>query len=287
MDISSGLLFKYAIKLYRQSPLHPRLTPLFAKMLGRWNKLRRNEELRVHDLGPFKMNLDLSQFIDSQLYYLGVFEPETVKAIRQLLHVGDTALDVGANIGYMTLVLASCVGGKGKVIAIEPSTWAFDRLVANVELNNMREVTREHVGLGAVTEKNVKLTVPCGYRLDGKNTAVEETVDIFSLDDLVQTRGIKRLDFVKIDTDGMEGAIIRGALSTLERFQPKIIFELAPGHLESYSSSASEVLDALADMGYGFFHAGNLKSFDDIKEAASALNKGETMNIVAMPLSKE
>lgn len=243
--------------------------------------------MRVHDLGRFKINIDLSQFIDSQLYYLGVFEAETVETIEKLVRPGDVVFDVGANIGYMTLILGSRVGEKGKVVAFEPSTWAFDRLVKNVKLNNMRQVVCEHVGLSTVTEKNVKLTVPYGYRLDGKNTAVDETVDIFSLDDLVQTRGIQRLDFVKIDTDGMEAAIIRGALSTLERFQPRIIFELGPGHLEAHNASADDVLDTLADLEYGFFHTKSLQAFDNIKEAATALLKNETLNIVAMPVSRD
>ena len=276
----------YTVKVYRKSPFYPKWGPRFAKLLGRLTSIGKREGFIVYDLGRFRINIDLSQFIDSQLYYLGVFETETVETIEKLVCLGDAVFDIGANIGYMALVLASCVGENGKVVAIEPSTWAFDRLGKNIELNNMNQVICEHLGVGAVTEKNVKLTVPCGYRLDGKNTAVEETVDIFSLDDLVQTRGVKRIDFIKIDTDGMEGAIINGALSALERFQPKIIFELGPGNLESHNSSANKVLDALADLGYAFFHTKSLQPFDDIKEAASALNKSETMNIVAMPLKR-
>jgi FkbM family methyltransferase len=283
MNYLSKLIVKYAIKVYRASPFSPRLTPRLAKLLAWLNSWRKEESLCVHDLGPFKINIDRSQFIDTQLYYGGVFEPETVKAIRQLVHAGDTVFDVGANIGYMTLVLASCVGEKGKVVAIEPSTWAFDRLVKNVKLNNIRQVACEHAGLGDVTEKNVKLTVPCGYRLDGKNTAVEETVDIFSLDDLVQIRGIQRLDFVKIDTDGMEGAILRGALNTLECFRPKIVFELGPGNLEAHNESPGDLISTLQDLRYSLFKAGTLQPIDDVNAIIGTLHGSETMNIVALP----
>ena len=124
--------------------------------------MRGNEGLVVHDLGPFKMNLDL-KFIDSQLYYVGVFGAETVETIEKLVRPGDVVFDIGANIGYMTLDFGACVEQTGKVVAFEPSSWAFHRLERSIQLNGMHRIGAQHLGIGDVSEEDVKLILPCVY----------------------------------------------------------------------------------------------------------------------------
>ena len=284
MNSIRKVFIKNAIKVYQKSPLHPKIGPILAKLLDRFVI---DKGIRVHDLGRFKINVDLQQFIDSQLYYLGVFEADVVKTIEKLVHPGDTVFDVGANIGYMTLNLAWCVGETGKVVAFEPSSWAFHRLERNIQLNGMHQVDAKCLGVSDISKKDVKLTLPCGYRLDGQNTANEEVVDICTLDDWVTEHGIDRLNFIKIDTDGMEAAIIRGALAILDRFRPAIIFELGPGNLEANDESSEDLLNSLLDINYCFFYAGTLQPCDDIKTMGCKLSGGDTINVVALPVSQQ
>jgi len=252
-----------AIKVYRKSPFHPKMGPILAKFLGR---LTIGRGINVHDLGRFRINIDPCQTIDTQLYYLGVFEADVVQTIEKLVQEGDVVFDVGANIGYMTLNLATCVGKTGKVVAFEPSSWAFQRLEKNIQLNDMHQVDAHRLGVGAINEKRVKAVLPCGYRNDGKDTAVEEIVDIVSLDDWVFEHGLDRLDFIKLDTDGMEAAIIKGSIEVLERFQPIIHFEfeLIPENIRANAESSKHLLDTLLDLDYDFFWPETLCPFDDI-----------------------
>lgn len=275
-------MLRYMIGIYRATPLYPHLTRPGCKMLNLLNNWLREEGLREHDLGRFKINIDLSQFIDSQLYYFGNFEPKTILTIEKLVRSGDVAIDVGANIGYITMNLAIAVGETGKVVAFEPSSWAFDRLQGNIRLNNMDQVEPHRVAVGEIAKKDVKLILPCGYRLDGRDTAIEQVVDIWTLDDYVTESGIERLHFLKIDTDGMEAAITRGARRTLERFHPKILFELGPGGLKERGESSDELLGTLSRLGYSFFQPGSLRPFDRMKEVVGKLTGTQTINVVAL-----
>jgi FkbM family methyltransferase len=82
-----------------------------------------------------RMELELNEYVQSQLYLFGTFEPATVKVLKRLVKSGDTVLDIGANVGYISLVLAKCVGKSGKVFSFEPDSKNFASLNRNLALN--------------------------------------------------------------------------------------------------------------------------------------------------------
>ena len=93
--------------------------------------------------------LNLNEGIDFAIYLTGKFEPETVTTMASLLKSGDVALDVGANNGAHTLGMARMVGEKGRVIAFEPTKYAFDKLVANATLNpNLQSIITPNQRMG-------------------------------------------------------------------------------------------------------------------------------------------
>ena len=107
------------------------------------------------DLYGYKITLDLSDYIQRSVY-LNVFEPyesTLIKnylkpgIIKNYLKPGMTFIDVGANIGYFTLMGAALVGSEGKVIAFEPSPYAYDRLENTVNKNNISQVSLVQAGL--------------------------------------------------------------------------------------------------------------------------------------------
>src|SRR5205823_3720168 len=125
-----------AIKAYHRSPLHhPLIAAPLSKLLHAVQP--RGGQPFVHDCGAFKMHIDLAEHIDSKIYYTGAWDAPTVSSIRRLLKAGDTAVDVGANIGYLSLIMAAQVGASGKVFSFEASGWAFERLMANIRLNDI------------------------------------------------------------------------------------------------------------------------------------------------------
>src|ERR1700730_3314616 len=87
----------------------------------------------------YQIKLDLSDYIQRSIY-LSVFEPHESAQVKQYLKEGMTLVDVGANVGYYTLLAASLVGRRGRVLAFEPSPYAFERLVETIRRNNLSQV---------------------------------------------------------------------------------------------------------------------------------------------------
>src|SRR5579884_668868 len=85
--------------------------------------------------GGLSWRLDLREGIDFAIFLLGSFEARTVAAYRAIVAPGATVIDIGANIGAHTLPLAACVGPRGRVVAVEPTGYAFARLCEHVRLN--------------------------------------------------------------------------------------------------------------------------------------------------------
>ncbi len=88
----------------------------------------------------FKMHCDTRDFIQRRVFYFNIYEPNLTYYILSRVRSGDHVVDVGANVGYMTLLLSSIVGEIGKVVAIEASPSTFSLLSRNLELNNTQNV---------------------------------------------------------------------------------------------------------------------------------------------------
>ena len=210
--------YNKALAIYRASPLHPHLSASIAKFLS----AVRGERDITRDLPGFRMSLNTAQWIDSTILMTGTFEPTTTELIRRVLAPGMVAVDVGANIGWLTLTMADAVQSSGMVWAFEPSDWTFARLKKNIELNTFENITAVRAAVGE-SDGSVEIMLPCGYRLDGSDTATKQHVDLVSLDTLLQGRTI---DLLKIDTDGSELEVILGARNLIQRSRPVIILEV-------------------------------------------------------------
>lgn len=226
------------------------------------------------------MSLDMSQFIDTRIYYEGTFEAQTVFAIRRLIKPGMVCVDVGANIGWISLQMARAAGEGGVVYAFEPSQWTFSRLQVNVSINDY-DIRCYRLAIGERSALNTSLTLPQGYRLDGKCTAETQVVDTVNIDDFFQANPTSRLDFFKTDTDGHEPYVLKGAMRTLQKFKPVILFELAPWHLNRAGTSAGELFEILSRMGYRFLDESLVKTTADA--VLRGLSKARTANVIALP----
>ncbi|HBO9849838.1 FkbM family methyltransferase [Pseudomonas aeruginosa] len=156
------------------------------------------------------------------------FEPETTSLLATLCDADATAMDIGANIGLTSLALSS-ICHSGAVIAIEPVPHTFELLSKNLATAGIRNVSTINVAVGA-GEGSVSMFV------DERNLATSFVVDIdsdssqeiplTSLDSLVSLSGVERLDFIKIDVEGCELEVLKGAESTLNRFKPVVMLEM-------------------------------------------------------------
>lgn len=172
----------------------------------------------------------------------------------RLLRPGDHVIDVGANVGYFTLVAARLVGPTGGVHAFEPSPQVFPWLRANARLNPVLNIC---VHQKAVTDRGGPVRFHAaspdrtGYssiRDLGTATAAVTTVDAVALDDLLNELPPTRL--VKIDVEGAEWLVLQGMRRLLERDRPHLICELDDGFLRELGADAEQVCQFLRDAGY-------------------------------------
>jgi len=205
-------------------------------------------------------SLNLNEGIDFAIYLMGAFEPDTVRAYGDVVRPGMTVLDIGANVGAHTLPLARLVGNEGRVVAFEPTDWAFAKLKANLALSPeiAGRVTPVQAFLADRADCKLPNEVPASWPLDGRGVHPKlrgramTAVGAFTttLDAWLAATNIERVDFIKLDVDGYECAVLAGAGALLKRDRPVILLELSPYILGERGGSLDELLDRLEDAGY-------------------------------------
>lgn len=196
------------------------------------------------------LELDLGDWLH-RLYYLGFVEQNTFKIIKKLLPVDGTFVDIGANIGIYSCIMANHVGAKGSVIAFEPMPENLAALYSNIALNQLKNIEVNELALSN-RQKAFNLYVPSVHQQGatgctqvwnpGDWVSVGNT-DATTLDIAFQK---ERLDFIKIDTQGHELGILEGAKSTIERFQPFILCEV-------FEENRTKVFDLMKTWNYAIF----------------------------------
>jgi FkbM family methyltransferase len=180
--------------------------------------------------------------VGSPIAAFGEYEPHVTREIRARLLHGSTFLDVGANIGYFSLLAASIVGPEGKVFAIEPNPANTRLLYASCGLNNFTNIaivqaaadrTWGLLWLRALYSNGTVEPLPAKLnKLLSQPTVMALPID-------TATDG-QRVDLIKIDVEGYEFRALSGALRTIERWHPAIVSEFTPGVLPERSGIQPE-----------------------------------------------
>lgn len=166
-------------------------------------------------------------------YVFGTHEPLVMQTIKDVVHPGWTAVDVGAHIGYSTLLLAQCVGPAGKVIAFEPLAENFKMLQENVQLNGHSTVITENLALmdrsGRIELRSATpgaMTWVASANIDSTSAVESQTVEVIPFDSYAQQRNINKVDFIKMDVEGAEAAVLGGMNDILKRDKPTLLIEI-------------------------------------------------------------
>ena len=206
--------------------------------------------MRVHR-GP-----DL--YISEQIRSRGIWEAEESRLLMSLLGNGQTFVDVGANIGYFTLLGSALVGSAGKVYAFEPDPDNFRLLVENCHLNKLSNVACEEAALsdrngsGTLYLSDDNLGDHTIYAADGERPAC--AIRLLQGDDYFSGRA-GGIDVIKVDVQGAEYAVLQGMASVLNRALPALtlILEFSPNSLRAAGSSGKQLLQLLVGMGLHFY----------------------------------
>ena len=163
-------------------------------------------------------------------YIKNGFEPVMVRLFKNLISGTDVVLDVGANIGCTALLFGD-IGSK--VYAFEPSPTTFKFLEQNVSDSGLNNVCPINIGLGDKSGKYT-LTFSPSNRSSGfvsnqtrapEGRTVEDIV-IRRLDDVIKSLSVPMVDFIKIDVEGFEANVLKGAEETIAKYQPRVVLEL-------------------------------------------------------------
>ena len=147
-------------------------------------------------------------------FLLGAYERGTLHVMRQCLRPGDAFVDVGASVGQMALYASRLVGDAGRVLAVEPQPERFRSLRDAIVLNQARNVVAHQVGLSDAEAEGLKLycdQVSPSLLAHGTDSSDFELVDTVRLDELVAAEGITGIRMLKVDVEGFEAQVLRGA----------------------------------------------------------------------------
>lgn len=243
-----------------------------------------------------RWSLDVREGIDLAIF-LGVYEPETIQTLSRLIQPCDVVLDIGANIGAITLPLARYVGEFGHVIAFEPTAWAYEKLEKNLSLNPhlYQRVKAEQIML-LETAQQVPDFVYSSWNLTAEEDhsthpqhkgrlMTTNGVIGMSLDQYLEENPIDKLDLIKLDVDGYELPVLKGARKTISFYRPKIILEMAP-HVQEEKQQFGELLEELKRNHYHLEHLGSGEIIPiNQQEIERRCPVGGGVNVLAIPQS--
>jgi FkbM family methyltransferase len=202
------------------------------------------------------MRLNARDMIQQTILLEGIWDPALTGFIETTLKPGDVFIDVGAHVGYFTLLAARRVTEAGTILSIEPNPAALEELHQNVERSRLNNVLIAHTACGDSdesvrlylhTESNSSMASLSAANATG---GIEVDVACSTLDDLCAERGVARAHLIKIDVEGAELSVLRGMDRILREMRPIIVLELEPRLLSAFGASTDAILALLAAYDY-------------------------------------
>ncbi len=214
-------------------------------------------------LKDYNLCVDLTdEGVCEPIYYTGKYEVKVTDYFRKTIKPGMTVMDIGANIGYYTLLFSNLVGPNGKVFAFEADPINFSFLKKSVEMNKINNI---EIVQKAVSDRagNISLFVGNNYTgaSGGHSIVVDNTsgsgesinVEAISIDSYFENKSNKKIDFIKIDIEGAEPLAIKGMTEMINlNHRLGMLTEILPYALEHSSNGYSNYLKMLSDLNFSF-----------------------------------
>jgi FkbM family methyltransferase len=199
--------------------------------------------------------------LDRNILIFGQYDQPLHQVIQTVVQPGMIALDVGANLGEMSLHMAQRVGPSGAVYAFEPFPGAYNRLAEHIQRNGMSDRIRPIAMALSDQAGTVTMGVPT---TDADNQGIGSivnaadpsrvgdsiTVRTDSLDHFMAIRNLPRVDFIKLDIQGGEYRFLLGAKNTLASHRPTIVMEVSPTDLGCIGRTSRDLLALVESLGY-------------------------------------
>lgn len=226
-----------ALYIYKSFGRHSLKVAQILKLIYKLKKFFRPIEVYKMDGHKLYFNWfdSKSRYIFEDYKLKDIWEPETTKIVKQHVKPGDTCLDIGASIGYFTLLMSSLTGPKGKVYAFEPMTRGYKYLCKNIKVNGYED--RAKAFQLAAWDKTEIIGMP---RCDD-NPIPSQCV---SVSEHLEKLGVTKVDFIKIDIDGSEPWAFRGLVPLFEKNpQMKMVCEYYPKYIKDAGGDPNDMMD--------------------------------------------
>ena len=221
----------------------------------------------------FFMFLNPTEHIQQQLFWYGYYEKELRDLLKQIVKPNDVFIDIGANIGYFSLLIAHHFP-SAKVISFEPVADPFKKMNENISLNNIENIITVNAAAGEVNEeKELFVSAPdnlgmSSFQQPENYSGYKEIVKVVSIDEWFKRSGLSKIDIVKLDIEGSELAALRGMKEVLQNCRPLLIVEINPETLSMFNLKPFYIYDYLEQHGFKRFlilENGMLKQLSQIE----------------------
>lgn len=185
------------------------------------------------------------------------FEQETVRIIERKLGSGMIMVDIGAHVGYFSLLGASLVGNSGKIYAFEPEPENYKLLSDNIKRNGYQNVSAQNKAVSGVSGQaelfisgldNGSHSI---YQNEKRKTTGFVPVETVNLDEFIRSEGSPKVDLIKIDVEGAEIDVIQGMTDTLNREEaPTLLIEFCPFLLEAAGKQPVDLIKLVRQLGF-------------------------------------
>ena len=202
-------------------------------------------------------NKDDKRIAPYTILNFGSYEPDEAWGMRSLIDPGNTIFDVGANIGYYSMSLSRLVPNL-KIFAFEPIERSFAYLTQHLEMNQINNVQAFQFGLSDKKEEKVfyfssEGSVNASAALMSDKYVVHKMVcQVETMDEFTKSKGTT-VDFIKVDVEGAELFVFQGGLKTIATQKPVIFSEMLRKWSAKFNYHPNEIIQLLADLGYGCF----------------------------------
>ena len=224
------------------------------------------------------MQVNPSEHIQQQLFWYGYYEKEIGDLIKKILKPDDVFLDIGANIGYFSL-LAAIYLPTANIISFEPVKLVFKQFEENISFNNISNITPINAAVGekddmkeiyVSAEDNLGMS---SFQKPENYSGNNEKVKVIAIDSWFRSSGLSKIDLIKIDIEGSELFALKGMNETLLEFKPLIIIEINPDTLRLFNQNSLDIFGHLKQLGFSGFRiskTGKLAEYP-FQEAGNAL----------------
>ncbi len=258
-------LFKNLRRLLRFSPIEKvlflftedRHSDNFFVKIAPGNNLYPSNSTRFVNRKGINYLLDISDY-QNWLVYFGV-NADRPEGLFELVKGKSVLIDVGANIGQTAMMFAKIAGENATILGFEPDPVNYSSAIVNLNKNKFANIQYYNIGLGSQNETlPLKINTPSnrgGNRMDRNGNPDSIPVTIERLDDVLKKKSISNVDLIKIDVEGFELEVLKGAQHILKHGNPVLFIEISDKNLREQETTPEEVFLFLTSLGYGIVNS--------------------------------